>query len=48
MTKSPRQTAPDVHKVLEAIRELEKDPVVRAYVALLTSLDSGWKERIRA
>jgi hypothetical protein len=33
-----KQTQPNVHKVLEAIRELEKHPAVKAYLALMESL----------
>ena len=31
-------TIPDINKILKAIRELEKDPAVLAYKALIESL----------
>ena len=33
-----QQTAPNVHKVLQAISELEKLPEVKAYITLMASL----------
>lgn len=39
-TKTPVQTVPNVHKVLRALRELEKLPEVQAYIALMASIQS--------
>jgi len=36
-----KQTEPNIHAVLEAIRELEKSPVVKAYLALKRSLEKS-------
>lgn len=36
--KAFKQTEPNIHDVLFAIRELEKHPVVAAYLALIRSL----------
>lgn len=36
-----KQTEPNVHDVLKAIRELEKLPVIQAYNALLQSVRSS-------
>ncbi len=35
------QPAPNIHCVLQAIRELEKHPAVQAYLALQRSLDKA-------
>jgi len=40
MTKPFKQTEPNIHCVLQAIRELEKHPAVQAYLALQRSLES--------
>lgn len=38
------ETIPNIHKVLEALRELEKHPAVKAYIALVTSLKRSGSE----
>ena len=39
MTEPFKQTEPNIHDVLRAIRELEKHPAVQAYLLLQRSLE---------
>jgi hypothetical protein len=48
MPKATEQTRPNIHLVLSAMAQLEKHPVVAAYITLQRSLDTPEREKSRA